>query len=123
MKSRILVWNCQGAGHPKFHRFLKEYLRDFDPDIVILVETRVSGRKADCVVGKIGLPYSYRIEARGFAGGIWVMWQDSIYGSPQRMKRKELWNGIGYLAQGVQSPWLIAGDFNAMLNNDEKKGG
>lgn len=47
MKSNIIVWNFQGAGHPNFHRFLKEYLREFDLDIVVLVETRTSGNKAD----------------------------------------------------------------------------
>lgn len=39
MKSDIFVWNCQGAGNLNFHRFLKEYLRGFDLDILLLVET------------------------------------------------------------------------------------
>ncbi|PPD84828.1 hypothetical protein GOBAR_DD18234 [Gossypium barbadense] len=50
----IIVWNCQGTGHPNFHRFLKEYLREFDPRVVVLVETRVSGVKADKVIKNIG---------------------------------------------------------------------
>lgn len=69
-KSNLLVWNCQEAGHPRFHRCWKKYLRDFDSDVVILVETRVSGCTTACVVRRIGFSNSYRIEACGYMGGI-----------------------------------------------------
>lgn len=72
MKSYILMWNCQGVGNPKFHIFLKEYLRDFDPDVVVLVETRISGIKAEKVIRNIGWLKSHRVEARGFSGRIWI---------------------------------------------------
>lgn len=78
MKSDILVWNCQCTGHPNFHRCLKEYLREFDPAIVVQFETRVSGIKAEKVVKSIGMKNSHRVEACGFVGGIWVLWKEDI---------------------------------------------
>ncbi|KAK8342095.1 hypothetical protein V6Z12_A08G208600 [Gossypium hirsutum] len=53
MKSDIIVWNCQGADNLNFQRLLKEYVRDFDPGVVFLVETRISGVKADKVIKNI----------------------------------------------------------------------
>lgn len=78
MKSDILVWNCQGVGNLKFHRFLKEYLRDFDLDIVVLVEIRVNELRADNVIKSIGFPNSHKVEAMGFSGGIWLLWKDTV---------------------------------------------
>lgn len=153
MKCDIFVWNWQGAGNPKFYRFLKEYLRDFDPDVMVLVETRVSGIIAENAIKKIGFWKSHRVEARRFSGGIWVMCKDSVqvavelnnfqfiqlkvkfpdlqdlvmftgvYGSPHWVTRKELRADLGAIAKGVQILWLLAGDFNALLHDDKRQCG
>lgn len=54
MKVDVVVWNCQGAGNPKFYTIMKEYMREFDPTLVVLVETRVSGQTAEWAIKKIG---------------------------------------------------------------------
>ncbi|TYH91012.1 hypothetical protein ES332_A13G088200v1 [Gossypium tomentosum] len=48
---------------------------------------------------------------------------NAVFESPQRIRRKDLWVGLNHITESIQSPWLIAGDFNVMLNADEKKGG
>lgn len=45
--------------------------------MVVLVETRISGKKADSVVRRIGFSGATRVEARGFAGGIFVLWKEN----------------------------------------------
>ncbi|PPS03183.1 hypothetical protein GOBAR_AA17470 [Gossypium barbadense] len=45
---------AHGADNLNFQRLLKEYVRDFDPGVVVLVETRISGVKADKVIKNIG---------------------------------------------------------------------
>lgn len=57
---------------------LKEYFRDFNPNVVMLVETRISGLKAKSVVKSIRMPNSHRVEARGFSGGIWILWKSEV---------------------------------------------
>ncbi|KAK8664378.1 hypothetical protein V6N13_084171 [Hibiscus sabdariffa] len=42
------------------------------------MEPRVSGRKANAIIAHHGFTSSFRIEASGFAGGIWLMWNDII---------------------------------------------
>lgn len=72
-----MVWNCQRATNSKFHKVMKEYMSGFDPDLVILVETRVSGYQANCTIRSIGLANSYRVETKGFSSRIWVLWKSS----------------------------------------------
>lgn len=64
-----MVWNCQGAGHPRFNNFVKEYRRDFSPDMFYFLETRVSGARADRIIGRMGFTNSFRVETTGFSGG------------------------------------------------------
>lgn len=47
---------------------------------------------------------------------------DVVYGSPQRSKRRALWNSLNQISDKVDGPWIIAGDFNAILESDEKRG-
>ncbi|TYI02360.1 hypothetical protein ES332_A11G261500v1 [Gossypium tomentosum] len=77
--SKNFVWNCQGVGYPNFGRIMKEYLREVDPCIVVLMETRNSSLKADTMIKIIDLPYSHRVEAVGYSGGIWVLRKDNIH--------------------------------------------
>ncbi|KAG8474051.1 hypothetical protein CXB51_034160 [Gossypium anomalum] len=152
VESGIFVWKYQGAWHPNFGRIMKEYLRDLDPETVVLMETRNSDIKADKVIRRIGKPYSHQVEVVRISGGIWILWKDNIrlevmvnhmqfihmkikfddamdwvfftevYGSFCRTLRKELCYGLSCIAKNMQLPWLVSGDFNALLNEKEKKG-
>lgn len=73
----MLVWNCQGCANPRFDRYLREHAREYSLDLVALLDTRVSKHKADMVVKKSGFKSSRRIEAKGYSGGIWLLWSDS----------------------------------------------
>lgn len=73
-----LFWNCQGCVHPRFSNFLWEYKKEVDLDFLALYETRISGEKADVVIGKLGFDHSFWVEAKGFSGGIWVLWNSGL---------------------------------------------
>ncbi|KAF7839972.1 RNA-directed DNA polymerase [Senna tora] len=117
-----------------------------------ILETRQSGRNADEIIKKCGFRNCDRVEALGFSGGIWCLWDDSVgqvqilikhtqfihmkigkgngthlitvvYGSPNPLSRKELWEELGKIAENVNEPWLVAGDFNAFVSTHEKEGG
>lgn len=74
----FMSWNCQGCGHPCFNKFVKEYCVEYKPDILSLVETRISGNNADRVIKKLCFEISHRIKARGFAGGLWLLWNNMV---------------------------------------------
>ncbi|XP_020249117.1 uncharacterized protein LOC109826498 [Asparagus officinalis] len=48
----------------------------------------------------------------------------SIYGSNHLVARKNLWSELSQIHQSIGNlPWLICGDFNALISNEEKLGG
>ena len=67
----------RGAGSRDCLNSLKEYLRIHKPAIIAILETHISGKKADKVCNNIGFQGRYRVEARGFQRGIWVLWDTS----------------------------------------------
>lgn len=152
MMYNIMFWNCQGALSPGFCRTFKTLVSNYRLNMVALFEPRISGAKADNFIKKSGFQRSHRVEARGFSGGIWILWDDSfevdfiinhnqfihfriidskgcsfwvtaVYASPTPMVRKILWPELDKVAKSVDGPWMIGGDFNAIRRVSEKKGG
>ncbi|XP_039002736.1 uncharacterized protein LOC120129249 [Hibiscus syriacus] len=145
--------NYQGAESPKFRRHLREHCRESRPDLVALLETRISGINADKVIWRLGFQNSFRVEAHGFSGGIWILWKDglnveiltisnqfihgrcwsdnenrwlyftAIYASPQVEKCKLIWKHLTKLMPGENEAWLLEGDFNSILQLDERECG
>ena len=46
-----------------------------------------------------------------------------VYAPPQFHKHKLFWDYLQNLAMNIFLPWVLMGDFNDMLLNDEKLGG
>lgn len=55
---------------------MKELMRNFKPKIIVLLEPRGSGEAADHVCKNLGRRKWIRAEARGFLGGLWVLWEE-----------------------------------------------
>ncbi|CAN1160243.1 Transposon TX1 uncharacterized 149 kDa protein [Linum perenne] len=149
----LLSWNCRGAGHNSFVSVFKHYLQVYKPSLVAILEPRISGRRGLEVRSKLGLQFSIIEEARGFRGGIWLLWDDPLikvcrlshseqfihveveaddkghflltlaYASPILLRRRVLWQDLLCLSRHCTRPWLLAGDFNAMVDSSEKVGG
>lgn len=48
----------------------------------------------------------------------------SVYGFNHAVAGKELWSDLSHISHSIGNiPWLISGDFNAMISSDEKLGG
>ncbi|CAJ2630361.1 unnamed protein product [Trifolium pratense] len=121
--------------------------------MVALQETRCSGNIAVNTIKKLGFKFYLVSEARGFSGGIWLMWNRTdinvhliktdfhflhvqvseqsmdpwlltvVYASPRDHERNETWQKLHQMATTIQEPWIMMGDFNEIANPDEKKGG
>lgn len=149
----IVTWNCQGASKRRLPSLTKCLVSNHKVEIFVVLEPRISGIKADQVIKKLGFPKSHRVEAEGFSGGIWVLWSanvdirvlvnhpqfihmdvtcpslalqfffTAVYGSPQPQLRRSLWPDLTVAAPDLASPWLLSGDFNAILSSTERSGG
>ncbi|XP_028093960.1 uncharacterized protein LOC114294059 [Camellia sinensis] len=49
----------------------------------------------------------------------WVL--SAVYASPNSNKRDELWEQLTTIAQSMDKPWLVAGDFNDFSSSNEKR--
>ncbi|XP_028773622.1 uncharacterized protein LOC114730681 [Neltuma alba] len=120
-------------------------------DFLALVETRADKSNTEKRIGRLGFQdYTY-IEAEGYSGGIWCLWNTGIrklevlernrqfihfrienshrntwvmtviYASPNVMMRRNLWGQLARIASVTQEPWLLGGDFNATLLEWERR--
>ncbi|XP_039014801.1 uncharacterized protein LOC120144917 [Hibiscus syriacus] len=122
MRHHLLALNMfsKGCGHPKFFPAIRQYLRDYKPDVVGLVEPCISGFKIDDVIASLSFPNSHIIEAAGslveFGSIGTIQFSQCFY------KRKLLWPHLRHLASIITSPWLMFGDFNVTISHDDRMG-
>lgn len=74
MSFSIMFWNVQGAASKYFRQAFRTLVRSFNPTMNVLLEPCISGSKADAFIKFSGFERSHRVEAAGFAGGIWLLW-------------------------------------------------
>ena len=72
-----IFWNVCGAGKPLFCRNLRYMIRKNEADFVVIIEPKISGARAASVCDRINMDSNFRVEARGFSGGIWIVWDSA----------------------------------------------
>jgi hypothetical protein len=149
----VLSWNVWGAANKKAQRHLMDVIRKHSPTFLIIMETHTNFQKTKQFWNKSGYVSVQCVDARGQAGGIWLLKQNEsnitanifevymdtitirlslgtdvwfltgIYASPTYTSRIELWNHIIELRRDIVDPWLLMGDFNDIILPSEQKGG
>lgn len=66
----IMIWNCQGAGSKEFIRAARLFINNHNLDVLALLETKISGNKANEVCKQLKFDSWFRIESIGYSGGI-----------------------------------------------------
>ncbi|KAI9125131.1 hypothetical protein K1719_003747 [Acacia pycnantha] len=126
--------------------------RRYRLDMVVILEPRISGNVATKVIKNWGFKHSVRMEAVGFSGGIWILWEldelkvdvkamdeqfihcslkyggeemlfTAMYAHPNEQKRKRIWEVLKEIASEVDEPWVLVGDFNEIRSPREQRGG
>ncbi|KAI9085233.1 hypothetical protein K1719_032756 [Acacia pycnantha] len=149
---KLIVWNSRGAAKKGFAAVLKDIKFRYKVDLVVILEPRISGPQASKIIKGWGFRNWVRMEANGFSGGLWIMWErddlkvevleaneqfihcnlwvgvervlfTAIYASPNDQKRRELWETLQGLAADIVEPWFLTGDFNEIRSPFEQKGG
>lgn len=150
---KIFCWNCRGFSAPHTAAHIFKAIRTYKPSLVCLVETRANFERIDRFRIKLSPSWDLAaIESLGFSGGIFIFWNKSIgHVSPLAVSRRALhivvsspnhtnciisvvynsnfsryqrflWHELSKISQ-LHLPWLIIGDFNAVLSRQEFKGG
>ncbi|XP_061348903.1 uncharacterized protein LOC133294266 [Gastrolobium bilobum] len=149
----VCTWNYRGAGKKGFSSLIKDLVYQNKVQVLVLLETRISGRKADKVVRNLGFDSFFLREAAGFSGGIWILWNKNIATvrileeDHQFVHSKIVWvdSGLEELftfvyasprrmerkvlwdnlrsLASVGGKWATMGDFNVYMEEGEKQGG
>ncbi|KAL0404334.1 UNVERIFIED_CONTAM: hypothetical protein Sradi_2074200 [Sesamum radiatum] len=148
----FLLWNCQGLGNLGTIKGLRDLIRENNPHLVFLAETKCSTSQIEVLKRRLNL-FGFCVESRGKSGGLALFWNKSVdvqlqsfshyhidvsvrlsnseewwrfsgvYGEPDTSKRTVFWNLLSRLHRQSVRPWLVAGDFNEILEHSEKEGG
>ncbi|XP_071940051.1 uncharacterized protein [Coffea arabica] len=150
---RALVWNCQGVGSPLTVSHLREVNNLLSPNLIFLSETKNRKPVVDRIARGLRFDNSAVVEAMHKAGGMALLWKEDtqvvevyqtaftieariedmdlncnwwfigVYASCDAQIRKNQWQVLKERSRLWGSRFMIAGDFNDILSNDEKWGG
>ncbi|KAL8167706.1 hypothetical protein V2J09_009205 [Rumex salicifolius] len=138
-----LLWNCRGANNDGFRGITRYMIKHYAIDILELIETKVLGGTAKKACDKLPFSHSYRVEARGFIGGIWPLWQGNnfdlqiidsndsfihasvsrhgksfklfvVYAPPSPARRREFRDTLSSTTRNINLPLFVGGDFNCI---------
>jgi exonuclease III len=148
----LISWNCQGLGNPWTVRNLYELVKENNPDVLFLIETRMKAVQIDKIRRRLHFSFAFPMPSRGRKGGLAILWRDMVdleiknyshshidaivqdptekimwcltgfYGSPKRCNQPESWKLLRRLGDQNRLPWVVFGDFNEILGNSEKLG-
>lgn len=71
----ILMWNCRGALNPDFKRQIFEMAVNHNLTIMVIIETRVRGDRAERIIDDLPFDGFITTETIGYARGLWVLWK------------------------------------------------
>ncbi|KAJ6319273.1 hypothetical protein OIU78_014820 [Salix suchowensis] len=148
----VATWNVRGAGKVKCASTIKDFKKVYAINVFVVLEPRISGSKALNVATNLGFSHYHIVDATGFSGGVWLLWNGSsvslqviahanqsitalvhvrnkcwlltvVYVNPNPRIRESLWTYFDGLAKASNLPWLVMGDFNDISCASEKYGG
>ncbi|KAL5846682.1 hypothetical protein ACOSQ3_010206 [Xanthoceras sorbifolium] len=141
-----------GAGKKSLVKTLSDFRKIYRFEVLAVLEPRISGPRALSVANKLGFSSKFIVDADGFSGGLWLLWNSSsvslevvassrhtitfvateskkcwvttvVYANPSCGIRKNLWQYLNLIRGCFVGPWVVLGDFNEITHLAEKKGG
>lgn len=146
---RVLSWNCRGLGNPFAVLQCQKKAKEYSPNILFLMETKLDiGKRLD-VLRKCDFLNGWEVPREGLSRGLLLGWSPEqkltiqyssrhmihseildhkgtplsitfIYGQPDHTKREEVWIELKHLRHIARTNWLCIGDFNQILSHDDK---
>ncbi|KAK5775238.1 hypothetical protein PVK06_043110 [Gossypium arboreum] len=149
---KILCWNYRGVGNPTIVRELKQLLIANSLDIVYLCEAKIQSSCFPRIHTMCGMEGCLAVSAKGKSRGLALLWREGVkvtvqnyskyhidslvslddgmilrftrfYGQVNPNLRNQSWDMLRRVKRTIKKGWVVADDFNAILNNAEKDGG
>lgn len=146
----FIIWNVRGIANDVSISRVKYFIKAYNIDCIVLLEPKVNTSRMDGIQKKLGMTNGLANEAD--MAHIWVLWKQPldfslvycdnqqitihqnhsaspglyitlVYAKCTISERKFLWDSLNNIHAQISGPWLVGGDFNCILNVDEKLGG
>lgn len=147
----FISWNCRGLENSRTVRCLRDLVKSRNPKFLFLSETIACSDKIKDTSIQLGFSNFFAVDRSGMGGGLAVMWRRHVncefvsyspnyidvwivesgrvswrltcfYGIPERVRRQQSWDLLRSLALTSQLPMCVFGDFNDMLQAEDKLG-
>ncbi|KAK8506915.1 hypothetical protein V6N12_009227 [Hibiscus sabdariffa] len=123
VRSSLPIWDAS----LELRMHLKCFIKDNVKSLLALLETRISGNKADSVdfisleIEVITTQFiHYHIFSSCISMPVFVT---IVYESPNIFYQNFPWKKLEAINPGENAPWILKGDFNSLLDEDERIGG
>ena len=102
----IIVWNCRGALKPSFQKHVGELVRNHNPVMLVVMETRVGGNRAKEIIDRLPFDGSVYTDTIGYSSGLWLLWDlDRVDVTPLANTEQEIHATVK--VQNSNSSWLF----------------
>ncbi|KAL4649489.1 hypothetical protein ACB092_01G016900 [Castanea dentata] len=114
----VIIWNCRGAMKPSFQSYIRELVRNQNPAMFVVMETKVGGDRAREITDRLPFDGAVHTNIIGYAGGLWLLWNSDrvevtlLTTTEQEIhvtvKEWSMWNGK--MKRSVlpgQPPWMM----------------
>ncbi|XP_031391078.1 uncharacterized protein LOC116203481 [Punica granatum] len=149
----LLAWNCQGIRGELTVRALRLLVQKHRPSIIFLSETKSNSRHCNKIAQRCNLVGIFTIDSSNATGGLCLLWNSelqvtihksspfyihatiehpvlpaswiltTVYGPPYSHAKPVFWAELTDIANTIDKPWLIVGDFNEICYASDKIGG
>ncbi|XP_050222570.1 uncharacterized protein LOC126672659 [Mercurialis annua] len=146
-------WNVRGINDPIKHSEIRKWIEDNHLSLIAIIETRVGMENVDRVWRNLRLKNWKLVNNNdcGQNGRIWVACKNEVqyslvaktdqyilgeiqcegkkftctfvYGLNDAINRRVLWSNLVSQSRNVDNPWIVLGDFNAIIKDSERCGG
>ena len=146
-----LELELQRTGHPSTVLHCQKKAREYKPDIMFLMETKLAKDKGAAILGKCGFWNGWEVPQEGLSGGVLLGWMGNqsfnilysskqllyvdlidnkgnplsisfLQGHPNHAKREEVWTELRNIRNLVHKTQLCIGDFNQIISQEDKFG-
>ncbi|XP_026384967.1 uncharacterized protein LOC113280571 [Papaver somniferum] len=144
---KVIAWNVQGFFSRDTRDYLAAVIKEQDPYVIFLSETKISADRAQILCQRFSYPNTWFVSSVGLSGGLILLWKNGfpcyivssadnmihvliqsnpskeewlltcMYGSTHSEERKKQWNFIKDLSENVFQPWIVFGDLNVHIHN------
>ncbi|XP_071681466.1 uncharacterized protein [Lolium perenne] len=145
-----LGWNGRGVGQAATVQGLVCLVQTYKTILVFICETRQSKERVENLRYRIGMKHCYQVSGDGKGGGIALYWTEDViadllsfskrhidvhisggpynhmwratfvYGEPKPVDRHLMWTKLRQIKDKSNKPWLMMGDFNEAMWQEEQ---